>query len=223
MISIIIPVFNEEKLIAELLKRMVLFCDVEIVVVDGNSDDSTLEIAKNFKCKVLSSKRGRASQMNAGANVANGNIFLFLHADCFIDKVALRSIERAVDNGCVGGGLKHVIAAKGLMYKWIALTGNMRAKLTNVFFGDQAIFVKKDVFFGLGGYDDVELFEDVIFSKKMKDYGKTCFLTDEVITVPRRWERFGIVKTTLINALVNLGFTFGVSTKSLKKVYKDIR
>lgn len=224
MISVIIPTFNEEKLIEKTIVS--LFKeegDFEIIIVDGESLDNTAALVVNYPVKLILSEKNRGLQMNEGAKAAKGNIFLFLHADCFFDKGSFKEITSCIKRGFVGGCFKQRITDNRIIYRCIEFSGNIRAKFSKTFYGDQAIFVRKDVFFSIGGFEDVDLFDDVIFSKKLKKKGRVCVLDKYVYTLPRRWEKQGIVKTTGINWLVSLGFMAGINPKRLKKIYHEVR
>ncbi len=161
--------------------------------------------------------------MNEGAKAARGDILVFLHADCIIDGKALAAVSKAVEGGFAGGCLSQRIDSKGWIYRFIESSGNIRARLSRVFYGDQAIFVRKDVFDRAGGFDEVELLEDIMFSKKIKKAGSTCVLKEKVYSSPRRWKKQGILRTTLTNYLITGGLFLGVSPGRLKKIYHDVR
>ncbi|MBU1043958.1 MAG: TIGR04283 family arsenosugar biosynthesis glycosyltransferase [Candidatus Omnitrophica bacterium] len=222
-ISIIVPTYNEEKTIGDLLEFIEKF-KAEIIIADGGSSDQTLGIAA--KCKdiiILNTCKGRAQQMNQAANIAKGAILLFLHADCIPEHNALDDIAACINQGYSGGCLSQRISSHKKIFRFIEGSGNLRAKFSGIFYGDQAIFVKKDVFLSLGGFDDAEIFEDILFSKKLCRNHKVRLLKTKVYSSPRRWHEQGIIKTTLINWLLTLGFVMGFSPKSLKKIYADIR
>jgi rSAM/selenodomain-associated transferase 2 len=223
VISIIIPVFNEEAAIERTLKSLPYGKDLEVIIVDGQSNDRTMDIVGQYPVKVITSPRGRAVQMNAGACAAKGNILLFLHADCVIAAEGLRIIAKQVLLNYVGGCFTHKIDSGKWIYRWIESSGNLRAELFKIFYGDQAIFVRRDIFEQIGGFDNVPLFEDVLFSRQLRQLGKTIVLDSSATVLPRRWEKRGIVKTTLMNILLSWGFILGVSTQRLAKFYKNIR
>jgi rSAM/selenodomain-associated transferase 2 len=223
MISIIIPVYNEENVIRKILGSLSYSDNAEVIVVDGKSSDRTVEFAKQYPVKIIQCIKNRAFQMNEGARVAGGEIFLFLHADCVLEDGSLEKIEHSLSGGYVGGCLKQKINSNRIIYRYIEASGNIRARLFKIFYGDQAIFVRRNIFFKIGGFDDVDLFDDVIFSKKLKKMGKICVLDSKVYTSPRRWEKQGIIKTTLINWLLSLGYLLRISPNILKIIYHDVR
>jgi len=223
MISVIIPVYNEEKLIARTLDILSANGDIEVIVVDGGSSDCTLGLLGRYPVKVITQEKGRAGQLNSGARAAQGDILLFLHADCYPEVKAFQAIERCIKRGFIGGCLRYKIEAPALVYRWIERSGDIRARLFKIFYGDQAIFVRKDVFTALGGFDDVDLFDDILFSKKMRCYGRISVLDTRVYASARRWQTQGVVKTSVVNWLISAGFLLGVSPALLKKIYPDIR
>lgn len=222
MHSIIIPVYNEERNIAKLLDYLVPL-QAELVVVDGGSTDKTIAVVEQYPVKIIKSAKGRARQMNKGASQANGDILIFLHADCLPEEGFLETITRAIDNDYIGGCLTHTIDSDSLIYRWIEASGNIRARISKVFYGDQCIFVRKDIFERLGAYDEVELFEDVIFSRKLKKEGLVAIFDKKVLTSSRRWKKQGLAKVTLINWIIGIAFMFGVSTERLRTLYEDVR
>lgn len=223
MISIIIPVYNEEKTVRETLSTLPHNDKIEVIVVDGGSCDRTAEFAKQFPVKVVQTIKNRALQMNEGAKVAVGDIFLFLHADCILERESLEIIRNALNNGYAGGCLSQKINSPKLIYRIIEASGNIRARLFKIFYGDQAVFVRREAFFKIGGFDEVDLFDDVIFSQKLKRLGRTCVLKNKVYSSARRWERQRIIRATFINWLLTLGFIFGISSEKLKELYPDVR
>ncbi len=147
MISIVIPIYNEEKILAEhspYFENLSQYA--EFIFIDGSSTDASIELASTFG-KVLSCQKGRAIQMNYGAQHARFDTIFFLHADNKISPEALLSIEKEIQkNGIIGGCLTQRIDKNGVIYRIIEAQGNLRAKLSKIFYGDQGIFVKKDIF-----------------------------------------------------------------------------
>lgn len=223
MISIIIPVYNEEIAIKKVLETLTYAEDLEVIVVDGGSSDRTAEFANQYPVKVIECEKNRAVQMNEGAKQSRGEILLFLHADCLAENGSLKEIAQALNNGYIGGCLSQKIDSSRLIYRFIEKSGNMRARLFRIFYGDQAIFVHRDVFFKLGGFDAVPLFEDILFSRKMRKEGKAVILPKAVYASSRRWEKRGIIKTTFIYWLLTLGLHFNIPFSKLKSMYDEVR
>ena len=223
MISIIIPVYNEEKIIRKVLGGLQYGDSIEVIVVDGGSRDRTVEFAEQYPVKVVQSIKNRAVQMNKGAEAACGDVLLFLHADCIIEEGGLKAIQNYLRDGYHGGCLSQKIVSSNIIFRCIEASGNLRARWFRIFYGDQAIFVRKDIFLKVGGFDNIQLFEDILFSKKIKKEGKTILLNKKVFVSPRRWQENGVIKTTFINCLLTFGFLLNVPYDRLKKIYHDIR
>ncbi|UCH88138.1 MAG: TIGR04283 family arsenosugar biosynthesis glycosyltransferase [Thermoplasmata archaeon] len=202
MISIITPVLNEEENIVAFLDNLnTLKGEFELIFVDGGSTDGTLkEIKKNKsrlkqKVKILSSPKGRAVQMNSGAAKAKGDILLFLHVDTQIESGSLLAIEDMLkDKKVVGGGFTHRFSGEDKILKMVCILGNMRVRFSQIFYGDYGIFIRRDIFEKMGGYDEVPILEDVELCKKAKKYGKLRQIEAKLITSPRRFESFGTFK-----------------------------
>ena len=223
MISVIIPVFNEEDTIEKALSQFEQDTGLDIIVVDGGSTDRTCKIVKKFNCKLIKTQANRAIQMNVGAKASKGDKMIFLHSDCFLEKGSIEAVEQCLSNGSLGGCLTHKILSPELIYRFIESSGNIRAAFLRIFYGDQAIFVSRDVFFSLGMFEQVDILEDVKFSIALKKMGKSCMLKNKVFVSARRWEKQGVIKTTFINWIVSVGFAIGLPLSKLKELYKNIR
>lgn len=212
MISIITPVFNEEKNIKPYLSHLgSLDGEFELIMVDGGSCDRTVEEVKkcigsfNHKLLLVVSERGRAIQMNKGAKMAKGDILLFLHVDCVLWKDALIIIEKVTyDKKVAGGGFKQAFSHPGFFLEFQSNIGNIRAGLTQVFYGDYGIFLKKKVFQKIGGYDDIPFLEDVEICRKAKRFGRLLQVDRKIVTSPRRYLKKGKVRLTIAFILANL-------------------
>jgi rSAM/selenodomain-associated transferase 2 len=212
MISIITPVFNEEKNIKSFISNLgYLDGDFELIMVDGGSSDRTVEKVQkcidsfNHKLLLLRSERGRAIQMNKGAKMAHGDILLFLHVDCVLEKDALTIIEKVThDNNIAGGGFKQAFSNPDFFLKFQSDIGNIRAGLNQIFFGDYGIFLKKKVFQKIGGYDDIPFLEDVEICRKAKRLGRLLQVDRKIVTSPRRYLLKGKVRLTIAFILANL-------------------
>ena len=168
MITVIIPTFNEEDLLAASLQSIAANNkSSEVIVVDGGSDDDTLKIAENAGARVIhSSLRQRAAQMNRGAREAAGDTFLFLHADTRIPDTAIDCIEKALSNlKVVGGAFKRRFDHPSLFLKATCRLADIRSQLFGWHFGDQGIFVKKSIFDKSGGFPEKNKMEDLDFSQ----------------------------------------------------------
>ena len=223
-VSVIVPVLNEEKTIEATLQALVALAPYEIIVVDGGSRDRTREICGRFAVEVLTSERGRAQQMNFGARRAGGDVLLFLHADTRLPESALDDIDAALsDPRYLGGRFDVELPGAHWMFKMIAALINYRSRATKVGTGDQALFVRRDIFDVIGGYPDIPLMEDVVFCRALKRRGNIACLRSRVVTSARRWERDGVWRTILRMWMLKLCYFAGVSPSRLKQFYADTR
>lgn len=223
MLSIIIPVLNEANILEKTLSRLQPeLASHELIIVDGGSSDASVCIAEKYG-RVLRSARGRAKQLNAGAAAATGNIFLFLHADVWLEPGAISAVERALSSGYVGGGFRQKIDGKNVLYRAIEIAGNLRGEYLRVFYGDSGIFLTRNDFQQIGGFPDVPILEEMGFSKKLRRLGKTTLIAPCIHLSARRWESNGIVRTTLNNWLITLLYFVGVSPEKLARLYSQIR
>ena len=223
-ISVIVPVLNEEATIAPTLRSLLALKPDEIIVVDGGSGDRTREIAARFDIQVLSSERGRARQMNHGAAYAGGDILLFLHADTRLPASAFADIAAALaDPRCVGGRFDVELEGDRWMLKLVGALINCRSRATQVGTGDQAIFVRREVFLRMGGYPDIPLMEDIALCRALKRMGGIACLRSRVVTSARRWENDGVARTIVRMWTLKLLYLAGVSPARLRQFYADTR
>jgi rSAM/selenodomain-associated transferase 2 len=223
-VSVIIPALNEAGVLVENLKCIRELAPHEIIVVDGESQDRTQAIAKHLANKTVISSPGRAAQMNAGAQSAEGDLLLFLHADSLISKEGYLSMLRVMDNEHIAGGAFGLkIDSNSSVLKFIAFSATLRAKYFGLVYGDQAIFVRRKVFEKIKGYSSLPICEDLEFYRRLQKNGQTVLLKEEAITSARRWEKEGIVFTTARNILIVCLFLLKFPPQILSKWYLSIR
>ncbi len=219
-LSIIIPVLNEAEQIASKLQALQgLRKQCELLLDDGGSDDGSADIAQSYVDRVLQSQRGRAKQMNAGAQQATADILLFLHADTTLPDQAQNIVLKAVMNGYQWGRFDLCFDSSQAIFGLIAMMMNLRSRLTGIATGDQALFMTRQAFRTVNGFPDIALMEDIAMSAKLKKLGKPCCLAEKVITSARRWQRQGIMKTILLMWRMRLAYFFGADPDDLAARY----
>jgi rSAM/selenodomain-associated transferase 2 len=224
-ISIIMPVLNEAKPLGNKLSRLNLSNNEELIVVDGESSDGTVSIAREFTDRVFITRTGRASVMNFGAGKANGDILLFLHSDCILPDRGFSMIRGVLSDPDVAAGAFFLsIADPKLRFRIIESVTNLRARATSLLYGDQGMFLRKDVFQRIGGFADIPLMEDIEISGRLKKEGRVVFIRPPIVSSPRRWLNEGAIYTTLRDWLIAFLYTYlNVSPQSLIKYYRDVR
>jgi rSAM/selenodomain-associated transferase 2 len=226
-VAVILPVLNEAENLDDALSELI---DIqrfdEIIVVDGGSTDASMELV----CKLMSSDvepvpqliqsaRGRATQMQAGAQAASSDILLFLHADSTLPPGAAEDICDAVDRGELWGRFNVRLSGRHFLYRVIERIMNWRSRLTGIATGDQGLFVRRDVYRLLGGFASLPLMEDIEFCSRLKSVGKPICLRGPLITSSRRWERNGIVRTIFQMWTLRLFYWLGVPPARLVRWY----
>ena len=218
-ISVIVPTLNEQEHLPATLSRVELAPGDELIVVDGGSTDQTVTIAQQFTPHVLLSRRGRAVQMNRGAQHAQGDILLFLHADTLLPPVGLEAVRQAVQAGAAGGAFRLTITPPTLALRLVAWGTNLRTCFGQLPYGDQALFMPRHVFEALGGYDDVPFMEDVRMVQVLRKRGRLAILPQAVHTSGRRWQRDGVLYTTVRNIVLITLYFCGVPPATLQRWY----
>ncbi len=224
-LSVIVPMLNERLAIAKSLSALRAGAPgAELIVVDGGSTDGSLELVAGRCDKLLKAPAGRALQMNYGAREAKGDILAFVHADTLVPADFQEQIELALnDSAVVGGRFDVELDDPRMVYRLIATLINLRSRLTKVGTGDQSFFVRRSVFEALGGYKAIEICEDLDFARRLKRMGKIACLRSRVITSARRWQKHGVLRTTLLMWFIKMMFLLGVPPAFLKRFYTAVR
>ncbi len=223
MVTVIVPVLNESEFLPQLLERLRVLGAKDVIIVDGGSDDGTPDLAKG-KAKIVVSERGRARQMNAGAIEAKGDILLFLHADTELPEGAFDLIEKEMaDPKVVGGRFGVKLDNPRFIFRLIGAMINLRDAIFGGYTGDQAIFVRREVFEALGGYRDIPLMEDLDLARRLRRFGRAVRLRAKVTTSARRWEKEGIAKTIALMWFLRLAYLLGVDPARLAHLYGNAR
>jgi rSAM/selenodomain-associated transferase 2 len=221
-LSIIMPVLNEGDGIAAALDALadLRALGTELIVVDGGSCDATVQQAQLRADQVVLAPRGRALQMNAGAEKASGEVLLFLHADTRLpaeaDRVVLNGLNRSRR---AWGRFDVKIEGRSPLLPVVARLMGLRSRLTGIATGDQAIFVRREAFQAVGGFPAIALMEDIALCKRLKRLGRPLCLRACVTTSGRRWEKNGVLSTILLMWRLRLAYFFGADPKDLARQY----
>lgn len=223
-LSIVIPVLNEARNIVAALQALAPLAErgAQRIVVDGGSGDDTPALARPHAEQVIAAPRGRAAQMNAGARLAEGDLLLFLHADTRLPADADRLIEAALRER-VWGRFDVRIAAPGRWAAVVAWLMNRRSRLSGIATGDQAMFMRRDVFERLGGFAAIPLMEDIELSGRLKRVGRPACLAARVTTSGRRWTANGPLRTIWLMWRLRAAYFFGADPARLAARYADTR
>ncbi len=236
MISVVIPAYNEEKVLPNTLQA--LFAqpgEFETIAVDGGSSDGTQVVLSTFgfQCsspltpypsrQLLTASKGRASQMNAGANQANGEWLLFLHADTTLPFGALQRLnEMEADQSVQAGGFMHQFSGDDWRLKFISFLDNFRCTRSRIIYGDQALFVRRTLFEELGGFPNQPILEDVAFCERMLTVTNPLLLSPPVVTDARKFIKMGIWRSFIRVLLILLHVEFHLPVLP-RTFFQDVR
>jgi len=229
-VAVILPVLNEAAQLEETLAALIEEQHFdEIIVVDGGSTDASVEIVCKFMSAgepdrhatpvLIQSAHGRALQLRAGADAAQADVLLFLHADSSLPPGATDDIRDAVEAGRLWGRFDVRLSGRHFLFRVIERLMNWRSRLTGIATGDQAIFVRRDVYRKLGGYTPLPLMEDIEFCARLKWISRPACLPGPILASSRRWEKHGIIRTVLLMWTLRLLYWLGVSPDRLARWY----
>jgi rSAM/selenodomain-associated transferase 2 len=224
-IAVIVPVYNDAAALTATLRALASQAET-VIVVDGGSDDASVQSALAAGVRVLDAPRGRALQMNAGArclleNGAAGDVdgLLFLHADTLLPAGGIDAIRGALANGAAWGRFNvHFDQHVGLL-RLVATLMNARSRWTGICTGDQAIFVRAGIWRQVGGFAPQPLMEDIELSARLKRIAWPVALHPPVITSARRWRRDGVLRTIARMWWLRARYFFGASPQALHAAY----
>lgn len=220
-LSVIIPTLNEADHIGALLTDLAPLRSTghEVILVDGGSKDATRSLAASGVDRVLESPRGRAAQMNAGAQVASGEILWLLHADSRVPPGAAEALLMAGQAGARWGRFDVRLSGRHPLLRLVERAMNARSCLTGIATGDQGIFVTRDAFSQIGGFPDLPLMEDIALSKRLRGLARPACLRPPLLTSSRRWETHGILRTILLMWRLRLAYALGADPARLARRY----
>jgi rSAM/selenodomain-associated transferase 2 len=222
-LSIVIPTLDEARLICKALERLqpLRARGSEAIVADGGSRDGTFDLAVPLADAVLSASRGRALQMNAGAQRAHHEILVFLHADTQLPEAADALIADALEGNRRGWGRFDVrIDSAHPLLAIVASAMNLRSRLTSICTGDQCMFVRRDLFERVGGFPAIALMEDIALSHALRRHSRPVRIAERAITSARRWESRGVWRTMALMWWLRLRYFLGAQPGELQRVYE---
>lgn len=222
MLSIIIPTFNEAETIGSCLEELQGYRRQghEIIICDGGSTDNTPRLIQGKCDRFISVTRGRARQMNAGAAIAHGDMLVFLHADTRLPPAADRLIDLALQTGD-WGFFRIRLDGRQVLFRTIETLMNWRSRLGHIATGDQTLFIRRDLFNTVDGYQDIDIMEDIAFCKTLKTAGlRPSIIASPVTTSSRRWEKGGIMRTILLMWRIRLAYSLGTDPSRLSRYYR---
>jgi rSAM/selenodomain-associated transferase 2 len=225
-ISVIIPVLNERVNIASTVdSARNAIIDPEIIAVDGGSTDGSLEwLQEQPGIKLVQSARGKGAQQNAGAKIASGDVFLFLHADCLLPSNAGAMLNQVMQEQKIAGGCFLARWSRNTMaLRVISFGMNLRTRIRKTSYGDQALFMRSTTFREVGGFPDWPLFEDAELVRKIKTVGRFKVVNSPVTMSARRFEAGGILRGVFRVYFLQIAFMLGVPPARLKKWFVDVR
>lgn len=225
VISVIVPVYREQEAInyfAQQLLKIFSGPGYEIIIVDGSPEQESISALNVSGITAVSSDKGRGRQMNVGASMARGQILLFLHSDTLLPDNAPDLIINALlsERSILGGAFSLRIDSKKWALKLIEFMANIRSLMTRVPYGDQAIFIRKDIFHKIGGFREIPVMEDLELMTRIKKQGNSIvILPQKAVTSARRWEKEGISRCTLRNWFIRVLYHLGVPAEKVGRFY----
>ena len=218
-LSVIIPALNESVRIQSAIQSARKGHPLEVIVVDGGSRDDTVIVASKAGATVIQASRGRAVQMNAGADISRGSHLLFLHADTRLPDGYTDHIRRILNGSAAGGAFCFGIAEPFSGRRLVEWMTNFRARYFQMPYGDQAIFIRRRDFIEMGGYNPLPIMEDYEFVQRLRRRGRIVIADAVALTSGRRWIELGVLRTTWINQRVVAGYHGGVAAEKLALLY----
>lgn len=220
-LSIVIPTLNEAHSLEEILQTLNRQAGIEVIVADGGSGDETLTVARRMGAIALGCDRGRAHQMNAGAQLATADRLLFLHADTRLPADFFTTIEQILArSNVVAGAFRLGIDGAEIGLRIVEWGVNWRSRLLQLPYGDQALFLHKEIFWRLGGFPDLPMMEDFEMVRRLRRLGQIAIAPAAVSTSARRWQKLGILKATLINQIAIAAYLLKISPDRIARWYR---
>jgi rSAM/selenodomain-associated transferase 2 len=219
-VSVVIPALNEAGRIAEAIDSAFAADAAEVIVCDGGSSDSTVDVARERGAQVFVTRPMRARQLNLGASEASQDYLIFLHADTTLPAEAATLAAHALEDEAAFGGFQLRFAEDALKLRVAAAMINARTRITAAPWGDQAQFIERETFLRDGGFRDLPIMEDYELAERMKRIGKTVVLPERVTTSGRRFLEKGLLRTAAINWQIIVRYRLGADPHDLAKMYR---
>lgn len=219
-LAIIVPVLNEGPSINKLLQYLG-YCveNTRILLVDGGSTDDTVSQCHRYGLEVMVAQKGRASQMNAGADSLRADIYWFIHADCLPPEDAIEKIRQAMGKNHSWGRFDVRLAGRYWVYRLIGNMMNWRSCITGIATGDQGIFVLSSLFRRVGGFPGQPLMEDIEICRRLRKQERPVCIKEKILVSSRRWQKNGVFKTIMLMWMLRLRYFFGQDAGQLYKIY----
>ena len=223
-LSVILPVLNEASIAVSALQALqpLRSAGHELILVDGGSTDDSPVLAGPLVDRIETAAPGRARQMNAGAAVARGAVFWFLHLDTQVVAGAADQILDGLEASGKGWGRFDVrLSGRHPLLRLVERLMNLRSRWSGIATGDQGIFVRRELFRKLGGYREIPLMEDIALSRDLKRFGRPLCLKSPLTTSSRRWERQGVLRTILLMWRLRIAYFLGADPVVLANAYRE--
>lgn len=224
-LSIVMPVLDEEAGIRHALEPLQSWraAGSEVVVVDGGSTDRTRECSVPLCDRLIVAPRGRALQMNAGADTARGRLLVFLHADTVLPEASRERLVELSRQAGIWGRFDVRLEGRHPLLRVVAAAMNLRSRMTGIATGDQAMFVSRELFERVGGFPPLPLMEDIALSTRLRREVPPVCLRERAVSSGRRWEQGGAVRTILLMWSLRLGYFLGADPARLARWYRHAR
>jgi uncharacterized protein len=217
-LSVIVPTLNEELHLLKLLEQLKQASPYEIIVVDGGSSDGTVALAEQAGVRVIKGPRGRASQMNLAAAMASGEFLLFLHADTLPPPHYPQVISRILQSpGTSAGAFRFALAGDLAGASLIESLVHFRCRLLGLPYGDQGLFIRRQIFFHVGGFPDWPVLEDLHIVRRLKQLGPVRIAPQAAMTSSRRWEKGGTIRTFLRHQWMLAAYYIGIPPRMIAR------
>jgi len=225
-VSVLVPVLDEAAGLPAFLDQLAaLPGDLEVIVADGGSSDGSPEIARSHPLapRVLEVPGGRARQLNAAAAEARGRLLLFLHADSRLPRTACDSLALVAAQADIPGGNFEILFDGGDRFSRVLGAWYAAQRRLGVYYGDSAVFARREAFNALGGYRPLQIMDDYDFVRRLERSGRTVCLPGPTVTSARRWRKRGVARTIASWVVIRWLFLAGVPDRHLAGLYRAVR